>query len=538
MFDLLKLADVPGNPSLKEAAGDWFRDIVRALHGSWDPITRERWIREVFALVPKKNAKTSYGAGLMLTSLLMNERPMAKFLLVAPTQDVTELAFSQVAGMVRLEKRLIGAHKGDGLLRVQDHIKLITHRDTGATLEVMSFDPEVLTGQRPTGFMLDELHVVSGSSKAASAVGQLRGGMISQPEAFGLFITTQSEKPPAGVFKAELQKARAIRDGRAEGRTLPVLYEFPEDIANDRIAWRDPRHWPMVTPNAGRSITIERLVEELATADLLGEEEVRRWATQHLNVEIGLALRSDAWAGAEFWERRGGGPATLADLIARCDVAVVGIDGGGLDDLLGLAVLGRERISRRWLHWGHAWAHECVLQRRKEIAPRLRDFERDDHLTIVTDDSDADVQGVADAVEMLSDAGLLPARKAIGVDPVGVSDIVDELERRGFGTDAETGQISGIRQGFTLQTAIKVAERRLAAGTMVHGGSALMAWSVGNAKVEMKGNGIMITKQAAGTAKIDPVMALMNAVTLMSENPEAAGQRGRVDDFLRAPLVA
>jgi phage terminase large subunit-like protein len=49
-----------------------------------------------------------------------------------------------------------------------------------------------------------------------------------------------------------------------------------------------------------------------------------------------------------------------------------------------------------------------------------------------------------------------------------------------------------------------------------------MAWCVGNAKVVQVGNAITITKQASGTAKIDPLMAGFSAVTLMAMNPQAS----------------
>jgi phage terminase large subunit-like protein len=60
VFGRLRLPDVTGKPLLKEAAGVWFRDIVRALHGS--VVDGERMVREPFLLVPKKSSKTSYGA--------------------------------------------------------------------------------------------------------------------------------------------------------------------------------------------------------------------------------------------------------------------------------------------------------------------------------------------------------------------------------------------------------------------------------------------------------------------------------------------
>jgi phage terminase large subunit-like protein len=402
-------------------------------------------------------------------------------------------------------------------MHIQTHLKKLTWRPTGATLQVKSFDPNVLTGVKPAGILMDELHVVSTNPNADRVIGQIRGGMISQPEAFLAFITTQSERPPAGVFKAELDKARAIRDGKRDGAMLPVLYEFPDDITADPEKWSDPGNWWMVTPNRGRSITIERLKEDYQAAKDTSEEEFRRWASQHLNIEIGLALRSHGWVGGDYWEACGDASVTFDALLERCEVIVCGIDGGGLSDLLGFCAIGREQKTRKWLHYGRAWAYRSALERQKEIAAKLHDLEAAGDITIVDQIGD-DIQELVSIIERIDRAGLLPNENAVGVDPVGIGQVLDELAVRGINNDAKK-RIVGIAQGWQLGRAIKTLERHLADGSFVHGAQPLMAWCVGNAKVEPRANGILITKMASGTAKIDALMATFSACDLMSLDP-------------------
>lgn len=511
VFNKLRLADVPGTPTMAEAGGDWFRDVVRALFGSVDPVTRNRMIRELLLLVPKKNSKTTNGALLMLTALLLNQRPNASMIMTAPVHDVAQLAFDAAAGAIALDDVLAAK------LHVREHLKTIIHRETGAELQIMSFDPAALTGQKPVAVLIDELHVVAKMSKAASAIRQLRGGMLPYPEAFMAFITTQSEEAPSGVFRAELMKARAIRDGRQDGAMLPVLYELPPEIQKKKDAWKNSKYWTMVTPNAGRSITISRLEEDMKTAEATSEEELRAWASQHLNVEIGLALMSDRWAGADYWEQQAAQVQDLQALLDRCEVVDVGIDGGGLDDLLGFAALGRDKSTREWVLWTHAWAHPSVMERRKTEAPKFLDFSNDGDLTLVKTIGE-DVSQVAALVAQVEKSGLLDK---VGVDPHGLGAILDALAEAKVPAD----KIIGISQGWKLAGTIKTAERKLAEGTLLHGGQPMMNWCLGNAKVEPRGNAVTITKQAAGTAKIDPLMAMLNAVALLSLNPAAPGKK-------------
>lgn len=514
IYDRLRIPDVPGTPSFAEAGGDWFREIVAALFGSLDPVTRQRLIRELFLLVPKKNAKTTGGAALMLTALLMNDRPRAEFLLVAPTQQITDISFGQVAGMIDLDEELTRR------IHVQSHLKKITYRATGGTLQVKSFDPKVMTGVKPAGVLVDELHVIAESADADRVIGQIRGGLVSQTEGFLAFITTQSERPPRGVFKAELAKARALRDGRAQGKMLPVLYEFPADIGRASVMqgelapWEDPSVWHMVTPNRNRSVTVDRLVEDYNTAKLAGPEELLRWASQHLNIEIGLGLLSDRWAGADFWSARRDKSLSLDALIERSEVIVVGVDGGGLDDLLAIAVIGREKETRRWLHWGKAWAGRVVLERRKSEASTLRDMEADGDLVII-EELGQDIDEVVAVCRRIDETGLLAM---VGLDPMGVGALVDALAEAGIEGER---RVVGVSQGYQLTKAIWTVERKLADRSFVHCGQPLLAWAVGNAKVEPRGNAVIVTKQVAGRAKIDPLMALFTAAALMGTNPEA-----------------
>lgn len=524
LFDKLRIPNAKGQPTMGEAAGEWMRDIVRAAFASIDPATGERRVGEIFNLVPKKNGKTTNAAALGLIAMQMNQVPNIEGLIVGPTHKIAETCFKQACGMIRADKFLrdrfhIVDHK-------QEIIDLYRDPDTGvqmnAKLSIKSFDLKVVTGAIPAFAILDELHVMAQSSYASRVIAQIRGGMITDPQSLLIIITTQSDTPPVGVFKEELQYARGVRDGRILGhvRMLPVLYEFPEAMqsAADK-PWRDPKNWPMVLPNLGRGFKLDRLAAEYETERQKGDSAERLWASQHLNIEIGLAMHADRWRGADYWLDAIEPGLTLDEILARAEVAVVGIDGGGKDDLLGLAVLGRCRETQTWLLWTKAWCHEEVLTRRKDIAEQLRDFEKAGELVVCRENKRQDLEEVQALLLDLDARGLLPEEGAIGVDTLGMPTMEDALREVGL----EAPKVAAVRQGVFLNGVILAMERKLDDGGLVHCGQGVAAWCVGNAKAVLKGSAVTIEKMTAGRAKIDVLVAAFNAYSMMARGPKARG---------------
>lgn len=163
IFNKLRLPDVPGQPELAEAAGEWMRDIVRAIFGSMQTsagVPEVRQVGEVFILVPKKNAKTTSAAAIALTFLLLNKRKNADMLIIGPTQKISEVAFEQAKGMIEADEFLAKR------LHVQDHKKTIRDRTTNARLMVRTFGMNVLTGAKPIFALIDEVHLLGSGPRA------------------------------------------------------------------------------------------------------------------------------------------------------------------------------------------------------------------------------------------------------------------------------------------------------------------------------------------------------------------------------------
>lgn len=538
VFKSLRVVDLPGQPTFGEVGDQFIFDFVSAIFGANDPDTGRQLITEFFLLISKKNSKSTVAAGIMLTALIVNWRAEEEILILAPTIEVAKNAYKPASAMVRADPELDANAGENGFLHVQDHIRTITDLNNKAALKVVAADTDTVSGKKSGRIFIDELWVFGKRPNADAMLREATGGLVSRPEGFVIYASTQSDEPPAGVFKSKLDYARQVRDGEVvDPQFLPVLYEYPQSMLKAK-AYEDPNNFYVTNPNMGRSVSQQWLEREFNKEKGGEGSGLQTFLAKHLNVEIGINLRANRWPGADHWEAAKDTELgalshyeALDRLLERSEVAVVGIDGGGLDDLFGLTVLGREpaeievefeidgvkskRRMKRWLSWSHAWCHKGLFKLRPKLVTRLETLQAARELTVL-DDPLGDVATIIEHITRIKDMGLLGG---VAVDASGLGEMEDALDE--IAVTQEAGLLVAAPQGGWMMSSIKGAERRLASGLLKHCGGPLMNWCVPNLKIEPTATGIRATKQSAGDAKIDPAMAMFNAVTLMARNPVA-----------------
>jgi len=523
VFKSLKVVDVLGCPTMGEITRSWVFEFVAAIFGAYSEEESRRLIREFFLLIPKKNSKSTLAAFIMLTALILNDRHSAELIILAPTKEVADNSFNPIRDAIKADEEL------SEIMNISEHTKTITHLVTTATLKVVAAEANTVGGKKASWILIDELHLFQKNPNAASMFREATGGLASRPEGCVIYLTTQSSEVPCGVFKQKLDYARDIRDGIKENKKfLPLIYEYPKHmIESEEYLKKENFHIP--NPNYGTSVDIEQLEDDFDQAkDSTEENDLRDFLAKRLNVEIGMNLRANRWAGAEYWNAQAK-DIQIDQLIELSDVITLGIDGGGLDDLLGFAALGRlSEDPRIWWLWNHAWANKIALERRKENVPKYEDFKSEGSLTVVDRIGD-DIDQLAAIAKKVYDSGKL---NKIGLDPLGLGGLLDGLLEAGIPEES----MFAVPQGYKLMSYILTTERKLAEGNLYHAGQQLMTWAAGNARVVMVGNGMRITKQESGVGKIDPLIATFNAVALMSLNPVAKNLD--IDDYLEDVVIA
>lgn len=147
---------------------------------------------------------------------------------------------------------------------------------------------------------MDELHEFGKVAKAEDMLVEATGGLMSRPEGFVIYLTTQSSEPPAGVFKKELEYARSCATAWWSIRpTCPSFTSFQTAIEPEDQAVSARGKLVHHQPEPQRQRGLDTLRQKIMKAGQSGQDSLQSVVSKHLNIQIGLT-GVDRWPAADF----------------------------------------------------------------------------------------------------------------------------------------------------------------------------------------------------------------------------------------------
>lgn len=530
MFGGFKLTDVPGAPEVGPISPPWIRDLVRYWMGCADPKTGARSVQEMLLLTSKKSTKTSSMALLTLAQFVSTRKPNSQAIIVAPTLNVADMAFRLIQGAIETTPGLKECYK---ILEANKEVKDV-RPGWNTQLKVAAADLGVLVGTKAEFIMLDEVHVLAAKNGAQYLMEHVRGARAAQPSASCIICTTHPHEPQPGLWEEMLGAYRKIRDNESDTRRLFVSYEFPKSFYKPK-KYLKPKYWHMVNPSIGYSTHLEDMISDRNAAVDEGPASVQSFDNQRLNVDPAEVATMSTWSGTDSWDEAIHEDPSLGDptikglnaLLRYSEVVVIGIDGGGLYDLLSLYVIGREPNRERWLGWGHSWIHEGVKHKRPAFWDVAQRFEALGELTVV--DYGKVVPGtkrsinlweLSQLVSYIHASGRMLEKGSVGIDPGGLPVLADCLHDPTMALPLPAHKVLRIPQGTALAPTIEGLGQRVLQGNFVHGGQRIMSWAVRNVQCIPTANSFKVEKASGDEKrKIDPFIAMANAARLLEVSP-------------------
>lgn len=449
------------------------------LYGWRHKDTGRRRYRQAFILVPRKNGKSTWIAGLCLYAQAADPlRDLGGELYCAATErEQAALVFDQAKNMVLQNEEL------NSLYKIYQRSLVI--EDDASSLKPISADAKSKHGFNSSFICYDEIH----SAKDRDLYDVLDTSTGSRENPLIIVITTSDFNRPS--ICNELQdRAEKVQQGIIKDDSLlPVI--FKAEITDD---WTDPEVWAKANPNLGISVSLDYMKQKCQKAQDTPSFE-NTFKRLHLNIKTEQAVR---WLQMDKWDM---GSVPLQELAGRRCYA--GLDLSTTTDITALVLVfeddeggfdvlpyfwcpletAREKEKRdgvpymQWIHDGFMEGTEGNVIDYDELRKRINEIVQDYPI------------------------------EEIGYDPWNATQLANQLfEQDGI-------PMIQFRQGFiSMNEPSKALEALVIGGSLRHANNPVLRWMASNASVKSDPAGNIKPAKDKSTGRIDGIVALIMAI--------------------------
>jgi phage terminase large subunit-like protein len=486
----------------------WQVWMLTTIFGYLQKYTGYRRFRRVYAEIPKGNGKSA------LTSPVANYMAFccgirgAQVYAAAITMQQARVVFNTSANMMKLMPAFMKKH-GIGISGKTLDPSSIYQTSSGSFYRPISHDSDSIEGIKPIFTVLDELHVQPNRllfDNLSKSNGKMKGSLLWAITTAGCDRGTVCYEQNQFVEKILLGEA-------ADETTFGVIYSI--ETGDDPF---NPAVWPKANPSWGHAAVDPEDIAAKAEKARITPGELNGFLRYHLGVWTNADIAALPMA---LWDKQGNPSLRIEDFVN--DECILGIDLASRQDLASVVVVFRRIIEG--VHHYYAFQHSWLPEQAIEDSPtaQMQGWVIEGYLESKPGKTIDLARVVPDYVDQLCGKHNIIE---IGCDPHKTELIVPRMEELFGPVGTELGEskiISVSPKGHDMCPALKELETLLIEGRFHHAADPLYTWAAGNLAGHVSAkDGSVFPKKKNPQAKIDPIMATLNALRRWTAQSEVS----------------
>lgn len=461
----------------------WQKFLTCAIFGWVWKQSGLRRFSEAYVCIPRKNAKSTWAAAVALYLLAADNEYGAEVYSGATTEKQAWEVFRPAWRMVRRTPEL------ESIFGVQWAAKSLYIEEDGSRFEPLIGDPG--DGSSPSGAIIDEFH----EHATANQYDTMKTGMGARSQPLLLVITTAGSNiaGPCHDLQTEAQK---VLEGIVENDALfAIVYTIDE-----KDDWTTEEALRKANPNYDVSVSGTFLQKQVREAVQQASKQ-NLVKTKHLNIWVGAAT---AWMNMQSWAKCAD-PSLKIEEFLKQDC----YEGDDLSSKVDITARMRifvrldEKSRKHYYLFGRYYLPEDRI-----LDPKCQHYQRWAHEGSLIGIPGAEIDYGVIKKDILADTERFNMR-SIAFDPWSALQLQQELAAE----LPDDVVISIPQQVRFLSDPMKEIEAAVLSGRLHHDGDKPLAWAMSNVVAKADNNGNLFPRKEREENKIDPVSALLNAIS-------------------------